>query len=107
MDQSTLAQILGVERDIHAQLDAEHEQASRWLETARREIEQAHEARLAQLQAEMQHRREAALQAARARASALVMRAETAASLQALASDDELRPLVRRHLAILVPELAR
>lgn len=107
MDQSTLAQILGVEKDIRAQLDAEHERASRWLETARREIEQAHEARRVQLQAEMQRRREAALHAAQKRASALVMRAEAAASLQALASEDELRPLVRRHLAILVPELAQ
>ena len=107
MDQSTLAEILGVEKDIRAQLDAEHERASRWLEDARREIEQAHEARLAQLQAEMRQRREAALLAAQERALALVEHAEAVASRQALASDGDLRPLVRRHLAILVPEVAR
>ena len=107
MDQSTLAEILGVEKDIRAQLDAEHEQASRWLENARREIERDHEARLGQLQAELQQRREAALLAARDRASALVKHAEVVASRQALAGDDDLRPLVRRHLATLLPEAAR
>lgn len=107
MDQSTLAEILGVEKDIRAQLDAEREQAGRWLEDARREIERDHEARRAQLQTELQQRREAALRAAQERASALVKHAEAVASRQALASDDDLQPLVRRQLAILVPEVAR
>jgi hypothetical protein len=107
MDQSTLAEILGVERDIRAQLDAEREQASRWLENARREIEQDHEARLGQLRAELQKRREAALLAARDRAAGLVQHAEAVAARQALAGDDDLRRLVRRHLATLLPEVAR
>ena len=103
MEQSTLAEILGVEKEIRVQLDAEREQASRWLENARREIEQAHQAALAQLQADAEHRREAALQAAHDRASAIIRGAEAAASTQALISDDELRPLLRTHLAVLVP----
>jgi len=36
MEQSTLAEILGVEKEIRVQLGAEREQASRWLEDARR-----------------------------------------------------------------------
>ena len=107
MEQSTLAEILGVERDIRARLDAEREQASRWLEAARREIEQAHQARLAQLQADAKQRSDAALQAARERASRSVASARAAAANQAAVDDEQLRALVRRHLAVLVPEPAR
>ena len=107
MEQSTLAEILGVERELHTQLDAGHEQAGRWLEHERREIERSQQAALTQLHADAERRREALLQAARARASAIVQRAGTAAAGQALVSDDMLRALVRRHLAALVPEDAR
>jgi hypothetical protein len=107
MEQSTLAEILGVEKEIRVQLDAEREQASRWLEDARREIEREHEAALTRLQAEAEQRRLAALEAARRRAAAVVGDAERAAAAQAVVSDDELRALVRRRLARLVPESAR
>lgn len=107
MEQSTLAEILGVERDIRARLDAEHEQASRWLEDARREIEQAHQSRLAQLQADAKQRRDAALQAARDRASRSVASAGAVAANQAAVEGEQLRVLVRHHLAVLVPERAR
>jgi len=50
MEQSTLAEILGVEKEIRVQLDVEREQASRWLEDARREVEREHEAALTRLQ---------------------------------------------------------
>jgi glutathione S-transferase len=104
MEQSTLAEILGIEKDIRAQLDAERAQASRWLESARREIEQAHQERLAQLRAQAQQQRETTLQAARERASALVTAAEAAAAAQARLTDDQLRPVVRDRLAALLPE---
>jgi vacuolar-type H+-ATPase subunit H len=106
MEQSTLAEILGVEKEIRAQLDAEREQASRWLEAARREIEREHEAALRQLQHEAAQCRVAALEAARQRADAVVGDAERAVAAQAVMSDDELRALVRRRLACLVPESA-
>jgi hypothetical protein len=107
MEQSTLAEILGVEKEIRVQLDAEREQASRWLEDARREIEREHGAALTRLQAEAEQRRVAALEAARRRAAAVVGDAERAAAAQAVVSDDELRALVHRRLASLVPESAR
>ena len=107
MEQSTLAEILGVEQDIRAQLEAERAQASRWLEDARRALEQAHQAELAQLQSETRRHRELALQAATEAAAAMVRRAEAAARVQADVSDEELRALLRRHLAGIVPEGAR
>ena len=107
MEQSTLAEILGVEKDIRAQLDAAHEQASRWLEIQRREIEHEHEARLARLKSEAEQRRDAALHAARDAASAAVRRAESAAARQARLGDDELRTLLRRALGALLPGATR
>ena len=104
MEQSTLAEILGVEKDIRAQLDAERAQASHWLESARREIEQAHEERLAQVRAEVQQQRETALQAARDRASTVVKAAAGAAAARARLTDDQLRSVVRDRLAALLPE---
>jgi vacuolar-type H+-ATPase subunit H len=107
MEQSTLAEILDVEKDIRVRLDAGREQASRWLEDARREIEQAHQDALTRLQAEASRRRDTALQAARDRAAAIVEQAERDASAQSLVGDAELRALVRRHLAAILPEDVR
>ena len=107
MQQSTLAEILGVEQELRAQLDAEREQASRWLEQQRREIDLAHEARLLRLQTEAGQRREVALVAARERAEAAVGNAEGAAAAQSALSDKRLRPLVCRHLAAILPEPLR
>ena len=107
MQQSTLAEILGVEQELRAQLDAEREQASRWLEQQRREIDLAHAARLSQLQAEAGQRRESALAAARERAEAAVGDAGDAAAARSAVSDRQLRALVRRHLAAILPERLR
>lgn len=104
MEQSTLAEILGVEQDIRAQLEAAREQAGHWLEGQRREIERAHDANLTQLRAEAARGRETALQAARERAAAVVAAAEAAAATSAGIDDDRLRAVVRRHLSALLPE---
>jgi hypothetical protein len=107
MQQSTLAEILGVEQELRAQLDAEREQASHWLEQQRREMDRAHEAHLSQLQAEAGQRREVALAAARERADAAVRDADGAAAAQSALSDKQLRPLVRRRLVAILPERLR
>jgi beta-lactamase class A len=107
MQQSTLAEILGVEQEIRAQLDAEREQASRWLEDQRREIERTHAARLSQLRAEAGQRREVVLGAARERAATVVRDAEAMAAAHAAVDDGQLRPLVLRHLADILPESLR
>ena len=107
MEQSTLAEILGVEKEIRAQLDAEREQASRWLEQQRREIDLAHAARVSQLQAAAGQRRELVLAAARERGAAAARDTEAAAAAQSAVGDEQLRPLVRRHLAAILPEPLR
>ena len=107
MEPSTLAKILDVEKEIRARLDVEREQASAWLENARREVDTAHAADLASLRAELQRRRAAALQADADRASAMLREHESAIRRQSLAGDDELRALLRRHLAVIVPGAAR
>jgi hypothetical protein len=107
MQQSTLAEILGVEQELRAQLDAEREQASRWLEQQRREIDLAHASRVSRLQAEAGQRRELALAAARERAAAAVRDTQAAAAAQSAVGDEHMRPLVRRHLAAILPERLR
>jgi hypothetical protein len=107
MQQSTLAEILGVEQELRAQLEAEREQAGRWLEQQRQEIDRAHAARVSQLQAEAGQRRELALAAARERAATAVRDTEAAAAAQSAVGDEQLRPLVRRHLAAILPERLR
>jgi len=107
MQQSTLAEILSVEQELRAQLDAEREQASRWLEQQRREIDLAHAARASQLQAEAGLRRERSLAAARESAAAAIRDAEARAAAQSAVGDEQLRPLVRRHLAAILPERPR
>jgi vacuolar-type H+-ATPase subunit H len=107
MNQSTLAEILDVEKGIRAELDAERDKAGRWLEGARREIERDHEAALARLQAEAGRRRDALLQAARDEAAGVIQRAGQTASRQALVSDEQLRTVLRRHIAGILPEQER
>lgn len=41
MEQSTLQEILGVERQLHEELDAERQRANAWLEAERRGIDAA------------------------------------------------------------------
>lgn len=107
MEQSTLAEILGVEKEIRAQLDAEREQASRWLEDARREIDREHAAELERLRADLAQRREAMLQAARGQASDIVREAEAAARTHTGCDERGLDALVRRHLDAILPEGVR
>lgn len=103
MEPSTLAEILRVEKDIRDQLDVERERAKARVEQARQEIEREHRTALEQLQAEAGQRREAALQAASAAAAARVRHADAASTARAASDDDELRALIRRELAVLLP----
>ena len=103
MQQDTLAEILGVEKEIRDKLDAEREQASKWLEHARREIEQAHLAAMAGLQESCGQDAEAAKRAAHPQAATVIRQAETSARPIDRFHDDDLRQLIRRHIAVIVP----
>ena len=107
MEQSTLQEILGVEKQLREQLDAERQQASQWLENARREIETAHLAELQQIRQEAERAEEAIRQAAKERAARTL--AETAQATAAVerGSEAELRHKVRACLEVLVPEAIR
>jgi len=104
MEQSTLAEILGVEQEIRAQLEAEREAANRWLDEQRQVIERTRAASISQLQAEAKQRREDRLRQARERAAAAVQDAVTAAEAGEVLTDERLVPIVQRHLAAILPE---
>lgn len=106
MQQSTLKDILGIEREIRQQLDAERERARQWLEGARREIEAQHAAAVGQLEATRAKRREEAEQAAIRDADQVVRQAEAAARAVDGLADDELRAAVARHIACIAPGTA-
>jgi len=104
MEPSTLQEILGVEKQIRQQLDAERTQASQWLENARREIETAHRAEMEALKREAGQGEGIARQAASEKAALVVQRAEETARAVDNIADEELRRRLRGCLAALVPE---
>lgn len=107
MQQSTLQEILGVEKEIRQQLDAEREKASQWLEGARREVEAQHAGDVARLEADAVQRREEAKLAAVQNADQAVRQAEAAARAVDDFPDDELRQAVARHVACIAPGSSR
>ncbi len=107
MEQSTLQEILGVEREIREQLDAERDRASLWLEAARREIDASHQAELARIAGASQGSGNAAREAARAGAAQVLEAAREAVNAVENLRDDELVARVRGRIAVIVPEAAR
>lgn len=107
MEHSTLQDILGVEREIREQLDAERARASQWLEDARREIDAAHREELQRVRQEAERRREAVQSAAAGRADRDARDAEARAAAVDRWSDEELRRVVRERIAVIVPGTSR
>jgi NAD(P)H-hydrate repair Nnr-like enzyme with NAD(P)H-hydrate dehydratase domain len=107
MQQSTLQEILGVEKEIHEMLDAEHAKANRWLEDERRRIETTHAAEMERLRAVSGQDDETVKQAAANKAAEIIRQAEQAVSTVQRIRDDDLRPRVARHIACIVPGTPR
>ncbi|NJD31108.1 MAG: hypothetical protein FIB04_04415 [Gammaproteobacteria bacterium] len=107
MEQSTLQEILGVEREIREQLDAERDKASLWLEATRREIEASHQAELARLAGVSQCGENAAREAAEAGAAHVLEAARKAVGAVENLRDDELVPRVRECISVIIPEAVR
>ena len=103
MEQDTLAEILRVETELREQLDDERARAAAWLAEARRQAEASHEQELAALEAAEVTGGSAAAQEADEEAASLVAEAREAARHSGQLQPDELRSLVRRHLAVLRP----
>ena len=107
MQQSTLQEILGVEKEIRQKLDAEREKASQWLEGARREVEAQHAADVARLEAAAVQRGEEAKLAAVQKADEAVRQAEAAARAVDDFTDDELRQAVVQRIVCIAPRSSR
>jgi hypothetical protein len=103
MEQTTLQEILAVEKELQGKLDDEHEKASHWLEAERREIEAAHISGMAQLRELAEQGIDAARQSARAKAAEIIRQADDAARAVDLVPDAELRRLVLPRIAVIFP----
>lgn len=103
MEQDTLAEILRVEKELREQLDAERSRAAEWLAATRRETEQAHQRDVDALRASAGQGEAAAAQAARDQADQIIREAEAGVRGRVRLPEDELRSVVRRHLAAILP----
>lgn len=101
--QDTLAEILRVEKELREQLDEARARAGKWLAETRRELDASHEHELGALGAPGVAGEPAAAQAARDEAARLLAEAEGAARLAGRLGPEDLRPLLRRHLAAILP----
>ena len=107
MEHSTLQEILGVEKQLRAELDAEQTQASRWLEDARREIEAAHRAELEAIRQAAVQAEAAGRQVAQDQAGAVARAAEAAARSVERWPAEELRHRVCECIEAILPERVR
>jgi len=103
MEQDTLAEILCVEKELRRQLDDERARAEEWLAATRRELDAAHERELGALEAAGVAGEPAAARDASERAAQLLREAGDAARIAGGLRPGDLRPLVRRHLAAILP----
>ena len=101
--QDTLAEILRVEKELREQLDGEQARAAAWLAETRRELDASHERELESLEATDVAGESAAAQAACDEAARVLREARNAARIAEGLRPDDLRPLVRRHLAAILP----
>ena len=96
-----LSEVLAVEREIGAKLDAERQAARQWLERTRGEIEQAKLSELTALKASAAREEEAAKMAAHDKAAAILQQAGTEAEQIRRLEDARLIPTVRQHVLLI------
>ena len=96
-----LSEVLAVEREIGAKLDAERQAARQWLERTRSEIEQAKLSELTDLKASAAREEEAARRAAHDKAAAIPQQAGAEAERIRRLEDGQLIPIVRQHALLI------
>ena len=106
MEQSTLQEILAVEREIRERFDAEREKAGQWLEDARREIEAAHRSEMARLKEVAAQGDAATQQRARDKAGEILRQAQDAITAVNGLSDEVLRRRIAQCIAAINPGAA-
>lgn len=96
-----LSEVLAVEREIGAKLDAERQAARQWLERTRNEIEQAKLSELTALKASAAREEEAAKMAAHDKAATILQQAGTEAERIRRLEDARLIPIVRQNVLLI------
>jgi len=96
-----LSEVLALEREIEAKLDAEGQAAQQWLERTRGEIEQAKLSELTAIKASAAREEEAARMAAHDKAAAILQQAGTEAERMRRLDDACLIPIVRQHVLVI------
>jgi Skp family chaperone for outer membrane proteins len=96
-----LTEVLAVEREISAKLDAERQAARQWLEHTRGEIEQAKLSDLTALKTSAAREEEAAKMAAHDKAAAILQQAGAEAERIRRLEDARLISIVRQHVLLI------
>jgi len=96
-----LSEVLAVEREIDARLDATRQAARQWIERTRGEIEQAKLSELTALKASAAREEEAAKMAAHDKAAAILEQARTDTERIRHIEDALLIPIVRQHVLVI------
>lgn len=96
-----LSEVLAVEREIDATLDAERQAARQWLDRTRSEIEQAKLSELKALKASAAGEEEAAKSAAHDKAATILQQAGAEAERIRRLEDGQLIPVVRQHVQVI------
>ncbi len=103
MRSTTLQEILDAEQEIEEKLGAERQEAKRWLERTKAELEHERQRAFARITDAAEQAKVVAARDAEARAAAIVQDAvELAAGLERM-SDAELKRVVWRHMACITP----
>lgn len=101
MNEDVLSEVLAVEREIGARLEAERKAARLWLERTRGELEQAKLSELTALRASAAREEEAAKTAAHDKAAAILQQEGAEAERVRRLEDEQLIPIVRQHVQLI------
>ena len=107
MEQGTLKEVLEVERQISEMLKTETERARIWLERREAEVEEARSKAAAELEASVARAKAAAKTSAEQEAIRILEQARSAADRALALNDAYLRPIVKSHIACILPESVR
>ena len=103
MSEGTLQEVVEVEQQIKAMLDAESTRANAWRERRRQEIDEAHQSEVAGLERERARQRDVAERDAAEKAAGILRQARTEAGRIDDLSDAWLEDIVRRHVVRILP----
>lgn len=104
---SSLDDVLAVERELAELMGTERRKAARWLEERRREIDSAAKVERERLEHSAREDEDTATKSAAEKAAVIVEQSVSLARRIEALDDARLSPIVRKHLACLVPGVNR